>query len=42
MIEHNRPNKVKFIKGSDNMVMMSKPKELLAQLLDIAKKYSWL
>ncbi|CAA3022861.1 salicylic acid-binding 2-like [Olea europaea subsp. europaea] len=40
MIEHNRPNKVKFIKGSDNMVMMSKPKELLAQLLDIAKKYS--
>ncbi|KAL2477221.1 Methylesterase 3 [Forsythia ovata] len=40
MIKHNRPDEVKFIKGSDNMVMMSKPKELLVQLLDIAEKYS--
>nr|XP_023879437.1 salicylic acid-binding protein 2-like [Quercus suber] len=41
MIERNPPNDVVEIKGSDHMVMMSKPIELWAHLQDIAEKYSY-
>ncbi|KAJ9704934.1 hypothetical protein PVL29_003135 [Vitis rotundifolia] len=40
MIEKNPPDAVKEIKGSDHMVMMSKPKELWVHLQAIAEKYS--
>nr|CAN67986.1 hypothetical protein VITISV_010770 [Vitis vinifera] len=40
MIEENPPDAVKEIKGSDHMVMMSKPKELWVHLQAIAEKYS--
>ena len=41
MIERNPPNDVVEIKGSDHMVMMSKPIELWAHLQGIAEKYSY-
>ena len=41
MIEKNPPDAVKEIKGSDHMVMISKPKELWVHLQAIAEKYSW-
>ncbi|KAK3412446.1 hypothetical protein EUGRSUZ_I01196 [Eucalyptus grandis] len=37
MIERNPPDQVLEVKGSDHMVMMSKPKQLLALLQRIAK-----
>ncbi|KAI3446038.1 hypothetical protein Pfo_002703 [Paulownia fortunei] len=40
MIKQNPPKEVREITGSDHMVMMSKPTELLAQLQDISRKYS--
>ncbi|RVW49776.1 Protein DMR6-like oxygenase 2 [Vitis vinifera] len=40
MIEKNPPDAVKEIKGSDHMVMMSKPKDLWVHLQAIAEKYS--
>ncbi|GLU02986.1 hypothetical protein SLE2022_202110 [Rubroshorea leprosula] len=40
MIERNPPDEVREIKGSDHMVMMSKPIELFNNLLCIAAKYS--
>lgn len=40
MIDHNPPDQVKVISGSDHMVMFSKPLELCSFLLEIAHKYS--
>ncbi|KAM1155828.1 hypothetical protein ACFX13_027252 [Malus domestica] len=40
MIKYNPPNEVKVIKGSDHMVMFSKPVELFYHLQSIAEKYS--
>ncbi|KAK9942217.1 hypothetical protein M0R45_007895 [Rubus argutus] len=40
MIERNRPNRVIEIRGSDHMVMMSKPLELWEHLQKIAANYS--
>lgn len=40
MIEKNPPDEVKVIKGADHMVMMSRPRELSALLLEIARDYS--
>ncbi|CAN6699154.1 unnamed protein product [Malus baccata var. baccata] len=40
MIKNNPPNEVKVIKGSDHMVMFSKPVELFYHLQSIAEKYS--
>ncbi|XP_048336715.1 methyl jasmonate esterase 1-like isoform X1 [Ziziphus jujuba] len=40
MIERNKPNGVVEIKGSDHMVMMSKPLELCFHLQAIAEEYS--
>ncbi|RVW61294.1 Methylesterase 10 [Vitis vinifera] len=40
MIQKNPPDAVKEIKGSDHMVMMSKPKELWVHLQAIDEKYS--
>lgn len=40
MIERNRPNRVAEIRGSDHMVMMSKPLELWVLLQKLATKYS--
>lgn len=39
LIDHNQPDEVKVINGSDHMAMMSKPKELCSCLLEIANKY---
>ena len=39
MIKRNAPDEVSEIRGSDHMVMMSKPKELLTLLQSIANKY---
>ena len=41
MIKRNPPNDVVEIKGSNHMVMMSKPIELWAHHQGIAKKYSY-
>ena len=41
MIQKNPPDAVKEIKGSDHIVMMSKPKDLWVHLQAIAEKYSW-
>lgn len=40
MIERNPPNRVVEIRGSDHMVMMSKPLELWEHLQKIAANYS--
>ncbi|PQM34128.1 salicylic acid-binding protein 2-like [Prunus yedoensis var. nudiflora] len=40
MIKNNPPDEVKVIKGSDHMVMLSRPVELFSDLQDIAEKYS--
>lgn len=40
MIQRNPPDHVVEIRGSDHMVMMSKPMELWAHLQAIAEKYS--
>ncbi|XP_042485904.1 polyneuridine-aldehyde esterase-like [Macadamia integrifolia] len=40
MIKLSPPDEVKEIPGSDHMVMMSKPQELCAYLLDVADRYS--
>ncbi|RYR34574.1 hypothetical protein Ahy_A10g049524 [Arachis hypogaea] len=39
MIEHNPPNRVVEIAGSDHMIMMSKPIDLCLQLQSIAANY---
>ncbi|XP_047261976.1 methyl jasmonate esterase 1-like [Capsicum annuum] len=39
MIENNPPDEVEEISGSDHMVMMSKPEQLLTTLLRIANSY---
>jgi len=39
MIRHNPPDEVLKVKGSDHMVMMSKPAELGAILQKTASKY---
>ncbi|XP_021286325.1 methylesterase 3-like [Herrania umbratica] len=39
MIQQNQPDQVEEIKGSDHMVLMSKPVELFNLLLSIAMKY---
>ncbi|XP_028102002.1 polyneuridine-aldehyde esterase-like [Camellia sinensis] len=40
LVEKNPPDEVEEIKGSDHMIMMSKPVELCVVLLGIAGKYS--
>ncbi|XP_058081451.1 methyl jasmonate esterase 1-like isoform X2 [Magnolia sinica] len=40
IIKNNPTDEVKAIEGSDHMVMLSKPKELCACLLEIAGKYA--
>ena len=40
MIEKNPPDVVEEIKGSDHMVMMSKPYELSVHLQSIAEKFT--
>ncbi|KAK4848028.1 hypothetical protein QYF36_008349 [Acer negundo] len=40
MIKRNPPHQVVEIKGSDHMVMMSKPTQLWVHLLEIATKYT--
>lgn len=40
MITQNPPNEVEVVRGSDHMVMMSRPTELFHVLLLIAQKYS--
>lgn len=41
LIDKNPPDDVKVIKGSDHMVMMSKPHDLCSCLLEIGNKYCW-
>ncbi|KAI3462781.1 hypothetical protein Pfo_019444 [Paulownia fortunei] len=39
LIGNNPPDEVKVIKGSDHMVMMSKPQDLCSCLLEVGNKY---